>query len=150
MGNAAMVKRKKRLRRRRERRAAQTPSAHSRGDVVLLPDTLMERPLAVLSSVRARAAQVESSFAPERSGVMTTRARQAAELFSGDNVNRSEKAQIMAEPRPGVREARWRAYVERARAKDAELEGDWDALAKAVAEAWEWDSVAKAWDAVEV
>jgi hypothetical protein len=142
-----VVKRKKRLQRRRARRASQTPSAHSRGDVVLLPDTLMERPLAVR---RPRVESPESSFAPERSGVMTTRARQAAELFSGDNVNRSEKAQIMAEPRPGVREARWRAYVERARAKDAELEGDWDVLAKAVAEAWEWDSVAKAWDAVEV
>jgi hypothetical protein len=141
-----VVKRKKRLQRRRARRASQTASEHSRGDVVLLPDTLMERPLAV----RRPRPHVEPRFAPERSGVMSTRARQAAELFGGDNTNRSEKAEILSEPRPGVREARWRAYVERARAKDAELEGDWDVLAKAVAEAWEWDGVAKAWDAVEV
>ncbi len=142
-----MVKRKKRLKRRRERRASQTASAHSRADVLVLPDTMLERPKAVR---RPRVEQPESSFAPERSGIMSTLSRQEAELWCGDNVNRSEKAQIMAEPRPGVREARWRAYVERARAKDAELEGDWDALAKAVAEAWEWDGVAKAWDAVEV
>lgn len=141
-----MVKRKKRLQRRRLRRAR----AIDRGDVLVLPETLMERPLAVLSSVRARAAQAEPSFGPERSGIRSTAGFGNSPMWGADNVNRSEKAQILSEPRPGVRNARWRAYVARAAAKDGELEGDWEAMSKAIAEAWEWDEQAKMWDAVEV
>jgi hypothetical protein len=144
-----VVKRKKRLQRRRLRRAR----AIERGDVQVLPDTHLERPLAVR---RPRAVSLSpasfsvAGFGVERSGIRSTLSRQEAELWGGDNVNRTEKALILSEPRPGVRNARWRAYVARAAAKDAELEGDWEGLATAIAEAWAWDEQAKVWDAVEV
>lgn len=69
--------------------------------------------------------------------------------WRGDNMNKTEKAQILSEPRRGVGGARWRAYVERHRAQDAEREEDWEAKAKALAKAEEWDRIAVAWEAVE-
>ena len=72
-----------------------------------------------------------------------------AMTWCGDNTNKTEKAQILSEPRRGVGGARWRAYVERCKAQDAEREEDWEAKAAALAKAEEWDSIAAAWEAVE-
>jgi hypothetical protein len=71
------------------------------------------------------------------------------EAWRRDNTNKTEKAQILSEPRRGVGGARWRAYVERCRARDAELEGDWEAKAAALAKAEEWDRMAAAWEVIE-
>lgn len=69
--------------------------------------------------------------------------------WRGDNTNKTEKAQILSDPRRGVGGARWRAYVERCKAQDAEREEDWEAKAAALAKAEEWDRIAAAWEAVE-
>lgn len=82
-------------------------------------------------------------------GVKTRSAPRTLMDWHGDNTNKTEKAQILSDPRRGVGGARWRAYVERCRAQDAEREGDLEAKAAATAKAEEWDRVAAAWEAVE-
>jgi hypothetical protein len=81
------------------------------------------------------------------SGIRAT--PRAPVAWCGDNTNKTEKAQILSEPRRGVGGARWRAYVERHKAQDAEREEDWEAKAAAIAKAEEWDRIATAWEAVE-
>lgn len=81
------------------------------------------------------------------SGVVETSKRCGA--WTMDNVNRSLKARILSEPRPGVRGSMWHAYVAFHLALDAKKDGEQAAYEAAIRDGNEWMQQARLWDEME-